>query len=73
MNRLTRILFLLVLIVPFLSSAQEVAGSSQVLKKVVISYRDTAHLNFLHDPAIHNEGWDTLPQTKFWQQVVNLT
>ena len=71
MNRLKRIFLLFVLIVPCMSYAQ-VDGSSQLLDKVVISYKDTSHLSFIHDPAVHNEGWDTLPQTKFWQQVVNL-
>src|SRR6185503_14007088 len=37
------------------------------------SHNDTFRLSFLHDPSLYSEGWDTLGQTKFWREVINLT
>jgi hypothetical protein len=51
----------------------QVTGSSQVIEKTVISYNDTAKLSFLMDSSIYKDGWDDLPQSKFWRQVINLT
>jgi hypothetical protein len=51
----------------------QVTGSSQVVEKTVISHNDTLRLNFLHDASIYTEGWDTLNQTRFWREVINLT
>jgi hypothetical protein len=51
----------------------QVVGSTQVIEKTVISYNDTARLSFLMDSSIYKQGWSDLPQTKFWQQVINLT
>jgi len=68
MHKIIIFLFLL----PCFSYAQ-VTGSSQVIAKTVISHNDTLHLNFLHDASIYTEGWDTLNQTKFWREVINLS
>jgi hypothetical protein len=67
-----RNLLLILFLIPFLSSAQ-IAGTSQVIDKTVISYNDTSRLSFLLDSSIYKQGWSDLPQTKFWQQVINLT
>lgn len=50
-------------------------GSSryQVVNKVVVGYKDTSRLHFLHDTTMYTQGWDTLPQTIFWRDVINLT
>ena len=45
----------------------------QVVNKVVIGYKDTVPLHFLHDTTMYSQGWDTLPQTVFWRDVINLT
>ena len=68
MNKIFYLLFLL----PCFGFAQ-VTGSSQVIEKTVISHNDTMRLNFLHDASIYTEGWDTLNQTRFWREVINLT
>jgi len=75
MSRILPGVFLLVLIVLISNtvSVAQVAGSSQLVEKTVISYNDTLHLNFLHDPTLYSQGWDTLPQIKFWKQVLTLT
>ena len=72
MNILMNKAFILLLILPGLACAQG-NGSSQVVEKTVISYNDTMRLNFLHDASIYTEGWDTLNQTKFWREVINLS
>src|SRR5258707_513212 len=75
MTRLLRSVFAVLFFVSTNSviSFAEVAGSSQLVEKTVISYNDTLHLNFLHDPSLYSEGLDTLPQIKFWKQVLNLS
>ncbi len=72
MNRIIRTLLFGIFIVPSVSFAQ-VAGAAQVIEKTVISYNDTTRLSFLHDPTLYSQGWDTLGQTKFWREVINLT
>src|SRR5262245_36217295 len=57
---------------PVLASAQ-VTGAAQLVEKTVISYNDTVRLQFLHDPALYSQGWDTLGQTVFWREVINMT
>src|SRR5687767_8171501 len=66
-----KVLFALILL-PSISIAQ-VTGTAQLVEKTVISHSDTMKLNFIHDPAIYAEGWDTLNQTRFWREVINLT
>src|SRR5689334_22338181 len=70
MNRL-RITFFFLLGIPAFLSAQ--VGSSQLLNKTVVGYKDTLQLHFLYQADLYNQGWDTLPQTKFWRQVLTLT
>ncbi len=67
-----RNLLLFLFVIPAFAMAQ-VAGSSQIVEKTVISYNDTAKLSFLMDSSIYKDGWNELPQSKFWQQVINLT
>jgi hypothetical protein len=72
MNKLSRHLLFISAMMPCFSIAQ-VAGTTQVIEKTVISYNDTVKLSFLHDPSLYGQGWDTLGQTKFWREVINLT
>lgn len=72
MNRIVRSLFIALSLAPGILSAQ-VSGAAQVIEKTVISYNDTVRLSFLHDPSLYSQGWDTLGQTKFWREVINLT
>ncbi len=72
MNRL----LIFICSVPFFASTllqAQVTGARQVVKKTVIGYKDTLSLSFLHDPALSSEGWDTLPQTRFWRDILNMT
>lgn len=44
-----------------------------IVNKVIVSYKDTVRLHFLHDTTMYTQGWDTLAQTVFWRDVINLT
>ena len=72
MNTLIRNIFLALLLLPGKSFSQ-VIGAAQVVDKTVISYNDTLHLSFLHDPTLYAQGWNNLGQTKFWREVINLS
>ena len=47
-----------------------VTGDEHVVEKVVITWHDTLRLNFVSDPVLYSEGWDTLPQALFWKDVI---
>jgi tetratricopeptide (TPR) repeat protein len=44
-----------------------------LLTKTVVFYNDTARLKFVDNSNLFKEGWDTLPQPKFWQNVICLS
>lgn len=72
-NRLKiSILLVFVLFKGFVSFGQD-DKKYQVVNKVVVGYKDTVRLHFLHDTTMYSQGWDTLPQTRFWRDVINLT
>lgn len=41
--------------------------------KIIVGYKDTVKLSFVNDRSIFEEGWDTLPQSLFWRDIINLT
>ena len=43
------------------------------VKKTIVGFQDTIRMNFIKDSTMYTEGWDTLPQTIFWRDVINLT
>jgi len=53
--------------------AQLIAEKNELVEKVVVSSDDTVHMQFLRDSSLYTEGWDTLAQPKFWQQVICMT
>src|SRR3954471_8690777 len=44
-----------------------------LVSKTVVFYNDTARLNFVDNRNLFKEGWDTLAQPKFWQNVICLS
>lgn len=44
-----------------------------VVEKTVVTWNDTLKLQFLHDPSMYSGGWDTLAQSRFWREVINMT
>ncbi|MFM7217643.1 MAG: transglycosylase SLT domain-containing protein [Bacteroidota bacterium] len=49
------------------------AASSQLVAKTVVSWNDTVRMQFQFDQVFFQQGWDTLPQVRFWKEVINLT
>lgn len=43
----------------------------QVISKTVAFYNDTFQLKFVNNHSLFTEKWDTLPQARFWQEVIN--
>lgn len=44
-----------------------------IVEKTVVTWNDTLQLQFLHDPSMYAGGWDTLAQSRFWREVINMT
>ncbi len=60
------------LVLLFLSSfGQDL--KQQLVKKTIVSYKDTANMTFVQDPTMYSDGWDTLQQAVFWRDVIRLT
>jgi len=47
-------------------------GKSSIVDKTVVSWNETTTLHFLLDSTLYTEGWDTLAQSRFWQEVISL-
>ena len=45
----------------------------EFLNKTVISYQGSTKQRFLNNYQLYAEGWDTLAQARFWQQIIALT
>ena len=43
-----------------------------VVEKYVVGYNDVTKMKFINDDMLYSEGWQTLAQPKFWQQIMNL-
>ncbi len=44
-----------------------------VVEKYVIGYNEVTKMKFINNTELYKDGWHSLPQTKFWQQVMSLT
>ncbi len=47
-------------------------AETTLISKTVCGAKDTSKMIFVSNAGLFREQWDTLPQVKFWQQVVNL-
>ncbi len=45
----------------------------EFLQKTVISYQGKTKQRFLNNHQLYEQGWDTLAQAKFWQEVIALS
>ena len=48
------------------------ASKVPVVEKYIVGYNDVTKMKFIDDAALYSEGWQTLAQPKFWQQIMNL-
>jgi hypothetical protein len=61
-------LYVLALVSPVFLKAQ-----ISTINRYVVGYNNIAPMQFMNDEVLYNEGWHTLPQARFWQQVMNLS
>jgi Tetratricopeptide repeat/Transglycosylase SLT domain len=66
-------LFTLILFNNSFINAQNNAVQVSVIEKYVVGYADVTRMKFINDSILYREGWHTLPQPKFWQQIMRLT
>ena len=52
---------------PVLCKAQ--AGT---IDRYIVGYNNVSTMKFMNDEMLYKEGWQTLPQPRFWQQIMNL-
>ncbi|REJ81186.1 MAG: hypothetical protein DWQ44_11835 [Bacteroidetes bacterium] len=71
--RIIQFYLLLVAAVFSLKDIHASAGTFQLVNKTVISWNDTSRMQFLHDPTVYSEGWDTLAHSKFWKEIMCLS
>ncbi|HKR06586.1 MAG TPA: transglycosylase SLT domain-containing protein [Bacteroidia bacterium] len=68
---------ILILIILFLIAGKQLFAQSNfsnvLVSKTVVFYNDTAQLKFVDNKNLFAEGWDTLAQPKFWQNVICLS
>jgi hypothetical protein len=57
----------------FFAFSQTNISKVSTIEKYVVGYNDVTKMKFINDSALYIEGWHTLPQTKFWQQVMILS
>lgn len=43
------------------------------IDRYVVGYNNVSAMKFMNDEVLYKEGWHTLPQPRFWQQIMNLT
>lgn len=46
---------------------------AQTVNKSPLCYRDVNNVKYIYDSVLYAEGWNELPQTKFWQQIMLLS
>src|SRR5688572_30110719 len=50
-----------------------VLTQADFVNKTVIGYQGASKHRFINNHTLYSEGWDTLAQAKFWQQVIALS
>ena len=69
--RIFNLIVFILFIFLFSAQAQE-TKQFPFVKKTIVGWNDTINMKFIKDPALFAEGWDTLPQTIFWRDVINM-
>ncbi len=55
------------------ATSQTDVSKISVIEKYVVGYNDVTKMRFINDSILYSEGWHTLPQPKFWQQIMKLS
>ncbi len=70
----SRFILLIVLqCVLFQAIAQTKFNDVPVIEKYIVGYNDVTRMKFINDSVLYQEGWHTLAQPKFWQQIMVLS
>lgn len=48
------------------------AQQAVTIDRYVVGYNSVSPMKFMNDEMLYREGWNTLPQPRFWQQVMSL-
>lgn len=48
-------------------------NTSELLKRVVVTYNSKEDMVFVNNSALFTEGWDTLAQPIFWKKIIHLS
>lgn len=76
--KLKYIPYLLIILVLFVFSgtknltAQPDLSPTTIVERHIVGYNDVTKMKFIYDSALYTEGWNNLPQPKFWQQIMLL-
>lgn len=46
---------------------------SEFVERTIVGYQSETGMRFYHNHQLFSEGWDTLPQPRFWQEVMALS
>lgn len=65
-------LFLMLQGICVYASAQTDVSKVSIIEKYVVGYDEVSKMKFINDAQLYSEGWQELPQAKFWQQIMNL-
>ena len=53
--------------------AQTRTKNVPVVERYIVGYNDVTKMKFINDSIMYAEGWQHLPQPKFWRQIMNLS
>jgi hypothetical protein len=59
--------------VPAQTATEKPVDKTAIVEKHIIGYNDVTKMKFVYDSTLYTQGWHTLPQPKFWQQVMLLS
>lgn len=48
-------------------------SQASTIDRYVVGYNSVSAMKFMNNEVLYKEGWQTLPQTRFWQQIMSLT
>ncbi|MCW3085707.1 MAG: hypothetical protein JWP12_3073 [Bacteroidetes bacterium] len=46
--------------------------SATTIDRYVVGYNSVSAMQFMNDEVLYKEGWNNLPQPRFWQQIMSL-
>jgi hypothetical protein len=57
----------------FGNSSSNKTFSTEIIEKQAVSHIGNAAIRYVYDASLYKDQWDTLSQTIFWRQVIDLT